>query len=264
MPTLQDIGALIARFKKYILYIGLYVLVVSVIVFPFTGEVIIRMTRDLLPAQFVDGVEIWQLIQTSPLELMMLELKMSFAAGFIAALPIVFFYAYRFLAGRQIGQRIHIRGRSILLVTAIALALFAIGCAYSYLLMLPLVFKYLMESSLAAGVANSWRVSEFINFALMTTLTFGLVFELPLAMTALARARIVPVAVFKKYRRHMWVVILVVAALVTSPDVLTQIMVGVPLIIFYELSLILLHFTAPGDTKGTMDTMVTMDKVNAR
>jgi sec-independent protein translocase protein TatC len=245
VPTLQDIGALIARFKKSILYLGLYVLIVSVLVFPFTGEVIMRMTHDLLPQQFSDGKEVWQLIQTSPLELMMLELKMSFAAGFIAVLPVVFFFAYRFLAGRQIGQRIRIRGRSILLVTAIAIFLFVVGCAYSYLLMLPLVFKYLMDSALAAGVANSWRVSEFINFAMLTTLIFGLVFELPLVMTALARARIVPVAIFKKYRRHMWVVILIVAALATSPDIITQVMVGVPLIIFYELSLILLRFTAP-------------------
>jgi sec-independent protein translocase protein TatC len=246
VALLQDIGALIARFKKGILYLVLYVLAVSVVVFPFTGEIIMRMTRDLLPQQQLQG-EMWQLIQTSPLELMMLELKLSFAAGLIAALPIAFFYAYRFLAGRKFGERFTIRGRSILLVSVIALVLFAVGCAYSYFLMLPLVFKYLLESALAAGVANSWRVSDFINFAMMTTLVFGLVFELPLVMTALSRARIVPVAVFKKYRRHMWVIILIVAALVTSPDVLTQIMVGIPLIIFYEISLIILRFTAPKD-----------------
>jgi sec-independent protein translocase protein TatC len=244
VPLIQDAGALIARFKKGILYLGLYVLVVSVVVFPFTGEIILRMTRDLLPRQEFQG-QVWQLIQTSPLELMMLELKLSFAVGFIAALPIVFFYAYRFLAGRNVAGRFTIRGRSILLVTAIALVLFAVGCAYSYLLMLPLVFKYLMDSALTAGVANSWRVSDFINFAMLTTLTFGVVFELPLVMTALARARIVPVAIFRKYRRHMWVIILIVAALVTSPDILTQVMVGIPLIIFYEVSLFTLRFTAP-------------------
>jgi sec-independent protein translocase protein TatC len=248
LPTLQDVGALIARFKKGILYLGLYVLIVSVIVFPFTGQVILRMTRDLLPRQEFQG-QVWQLIQTSPLELMMLELKLSFAVGFIAALPIVFFYAYRFLAGRNVAGRFTIKGSNILLVTAIALFLFAVGCAYSYFLMLPLVFKYLMDSALTAGVANSWRVSDFINFAMLTTLTFGVVFELPLVMTALARARIVPAAIFRKYRRHMWVIILIVAALVTSPDILTQVMVGVPLIIFYELSLFSLRFTAPPEKR---------------
>lgn len=245
MALIQDAGALVARFKNYILYLGLYVLLVSVVVFPFTGNLIVRMARDLLPQQQYAG-QIFSLIQTQPLELMMLELKLSFIAGFIAALPIAFFYAYRFLAGRRIrGYRIS--GPKLLLATAVALVLFAVGCAYSYYLMLPLVFKYLMDSALAAGVANSWKVSEFVNFAMLTTLVFGLVFELPLVMTTLARAHIVPVAVFKKYRRHMYVVILIVAALVTSPDVLTQIMVGIPLIIFYELSLLILRFTAPRD-----------------
>jgi sec-independent protein translocase protein TatC len=253
VPTLQDIGALIARFKKSIIYLGLYVLVISVVVFPFTGEIILRMTRDLLPRQEFQG-QMWQLIQTSPLELMMLELKLSFAIGFIAVLPVAFFYAYKFLAGRNVAGRFTIKGSSILLVTVIALVLFATGCAYSYFLMLPLVFRYLMDAALTAGVGNSWRVSDFINFAMLTTLTFGLVFELPLVMTALARARIVPVAVFKKYRRHMWVIILIVAALVTSPDILTQVMVGIPLIIFYEISLVILRFTAPRDMQEAKTT----------
>lgn len=246
MPSLQDFAALIVRFKKNILIIGFYILIVSVIVFPFTGLLIDRMANDLLPQQEFAG-EIYELIQTQPLELMMLELKISFIAGFLAALPIVFFYAYKFLANRQFAGRFSITGFQIITVTVIGLVLFIVGCLYSYLLMLPLVFLYLMNSALESGVANLWRVSDFVNFAVLTTFTFGLVFELPLVMTVLARSRIVPAVMFKKYRRHMWVIILIVAALVTSPDVLTQIMVGVPLIIFYEISLFLLRFTAPGD-----------------
>ncbi|CAJ36558.1 twin-arginine translocase subunit TatC [Methanocella arvoryzae] len=244
MPLLQDFAALFVRFRKNLLYLGLYILLVSVIAFPFTGDVIMRMSNDLLPQQKYSG-ELYQLIQTQPLELMMLELKLSVIAGVIAALPVVFFYAYRFLAGRQFGDRFRISGPKLLLATAVGLVLFIVGCLYSYWLMLPLVFEYLLTSSLAAGVANSWKVSDFVNFAVMTTAVFGLVFELPLAMTVLARARIVPAWVFRKYRRHMYIVILIVAALVTSPDVLTQIMVGIPLIIFYELSLLILRFTAP-------------------
>lgn len=244
MPLLQDSAALFVRFRKHLVALGLYVLIVSVIAFPFTGDLIIRMSRDLLPQQKYSG-EIYQLIQTQPLELMMLELKLSVIAGILAALPIVFFFAYRFLAGRRIGDRIRISGLWLIIATVVALALFLVGCAYSYFWMLPLVFKYLLESSLAAGVANSWKVSDFVNFAMMTTVTFGLVFELPLAMTLLARARIVPAWMFKKYRRHMYVIILIVAALVTSPDILTQVMVGVPLIVFYEASLLILRFTAP-------------------
>lgn len=196
------------------------------------------MRDDLLRGEYT-------LVQTQPLELMMLELKLSFILGLLAALPIVFFFGYRYLKNVRLGERFRIGRAKLAFAAAIALVLFVLGCAYSYLLMLPLVFQYLLQSAVDAGVTNNWRVSEFINFALLTTLVFGLVFELPLVMTVLARSGIVPVDIFKKYRRHMYVIILIVAALVTSPDVLTQIMVGVPLIVFYEISLFTMRFTVP-------------------
>lgn len=197
-----------------------------------------RMRDDLLRGEYT-------LVQTQPLELMMLELKMSFILGLLAALPIVFFFGYRYLKTVKLGERFRIGRAKLALAAGVAFILFILGCAYSYYLMLPLVFEYLLKSAVDAGVTNNWRVSEFINFALLTTLVFGLVFELPLAMTVLARSGIVPVEIFRKYRRHMYVIILIVAALVTSPDVLTQVMVGVPLIIFYEISLFTMRFTVP-------------------
>ncbi len=216
----------------------MYVLLVATVTFPFTGIIVGRMRDDLLRGQYT-------LVQTQPLELMMLELKLSFIIGILAVLPIAAFLGYRYFNAAKLGSRLRVGKMKLLSVGAVALALFVLGCAYSYYLMLPLVFQYLLQSATEAGVANHWRVSEFINFAMLTTLVFGLVFELPLVMTALARSGIVPVEIFKKYRRHMYVVILIVAALVTSPDVLTQIMVGVPLIIFYELSLLTMRLTVP-------------------
>ncbi len=238
MVSFKDVAQVVGRFKKGILYLSVYVLAVATVTFPFTGMAIARMRDDLLTGQY-------RLVQTQPLELMMLELKLSLIAGILAALPVVAFFGYRYFRALKLGDRFRVSGVKLLLIGVIALALFVLGCAYSYYLMLPMAFQYLLQSATDAGVANSWRVSEFINFAILTTLVFGLVFELPLVMTALARSGLVPVEIFKKYRRHMYVAILIVAALVTSPDVLTQIMVGVPLIIFYELSLLTMRFTVP-------------------
>lgn len=224
------------------MYLALYVLVIASVSFPFTGLIVERM-RDDLVTNVASGS--FQLVQTQPLELMMLELKLSFIIGVLAALPLVAYYGFRYFRRTGLGERFRIGPARLLLVAILAVALFVAGCAYSYGLMLPLVFQYLIASASDAGVLSNWRVSDFVNFAMLTTLVFGLVFELPLAMTALARTGIVGVATFKKYRRHMWVIILIVAALVTSPDVLTQIMVGVPLIIFYELSLFSMRFTVP-------------------
>lgn len=238
MASFKDVALIINRFKKGVLYLSLYVLIIATVTFPFTGMIVARMRDDLLRGQYT-------LVQTQPLELMMLELKLSFIIGILAALPVVFFFGYRYLRALKLGERFKVNSIKLAFAFAIAATLFLLGCAYSYYLMLPLAFQYLLQSATEAGVANHWRVSEFINFAMLTTFVFGLVFELPLAMTVLARSGILPVEIFKKYRRHMYVIILIVAALVTSPDVLTQIMVGVPLIIFYEFSLFTMRFTVP-------------------
>lgn len=242
MISFKDIASLLARFQKGILYLAIYVLVIACFAFPFTGMVIERMKDDLI--RNVPAGK-FQLIQTNPLELMILELKLSFIIGLLAALPIIFFFGYRYMRILKLGDRFKIGTVKLVLAAVLAIALFLLGCAYSYLLMLPLVFNYLITSAISVGVVNNWRVSDFVNFAMLTTFVFGLVFELPLVMTILARAGLVPVEIFKKYRRHMYVIILVVAALVTSPDVLTQIMVGVPLIIFYEISIFSMRFTVP-------------------
>ena len=244
MVNLNDVATLVVKFKKGILYIALYALIISVIAFPLTNGIIIRMRNDLLPVAFLNTPNN-RLVQTNPLELMMLELKLSFIIGILATLPILFFYAYKFLKGRKLGDRFKISKLKLILALVVGAGLFILGCAYSYLLMLPMVFKYLTQSANVVDVANYWRVTDFVNFAMMTTFVFGLVFELPLVMTVLARANLIPVEIFKKYRRHMYVIILVVAALVTSPDVLTQVMVGVPLILFYEISLFSMRFTVP-------------------
>lgn len=223
------------------MYLAIYVLVIATLSFPATGMIIERMSHDLLAGP-LNKV---RMIQTTPLELMMLELKLSFIIGILAALPIVCFFGYKYLRALRLGDRFKIGMVRLSLVAAIAIGLFLLGCAYSYILMLPMVFSYLAQSATSVGIENNWRVTDFVNFVLLTTLVFGLVFELPLIMTALARSGLVPVEIFKKYRRHMYVIILIVAALVTSPDVLTQIMVGVPLIIFYELSIFMMRFTVP-------------------
>ena len=235
----------------------MYVLIVATVSFPFTGMLVERMSDDLIYNPSFGGIPglsgyaagnqtgSFKLIQTQPLEYMMLQLKLSFIIGILAALPIVSFFGYRYLGMIKLGDRFRVSKIKLLAVALFAVALFLVGCAYSYLLMLPMVYHYLIQNAADSGVVSNWRVSEFINSSMLTTFVFGLVFELPLAMTALARSGLVPVGIFKKYRRHMYVIILIVAALVTSPDVLTQIMVGVPLIIFYELSLFTMRFTVP-------------------
>jgi sec-independent protein translocase protein TatC len=178
------------------------VLIVSVVVFPFMGRIIIRMTHDLLPRQF-QTAEIWQLIQTSPLELMMLELKMSLrhrlhrrAARRLLLSPTG--------SGRPADRRRipsgpeHDDGHGHRLVCSPSGALTRTCSCRRSCSSTSWTARWLPGEQLA-GVEFINRHADDVN------VRRGV--QLPLVMTALARARIVPVAMFKKYRRHMWVII---------------------------------------------------------
>lgn len=119
-----------------------------------------------------------------------------------------------------------------------ALALFGAGVAYAQLLMLPLVLEYLHGDAAAAGFASTYSLSAFYSFVLLLTVALGVAFELPLAVLLLLRLELATVAQLARYRRHLAVSFFVLAALITPPDVISQFLLAVPLLLLFELSLL--------------------------
>ena len=127
-----------------------------------------------------------------------------------------------------------------------AILLFTVGASYAYFMMLPFFFNYVYQMALNADVISSWSIAPFISFVVLMTAVFGTVFELPLVLTLLVRGGVVELDTLKKYRRHAYVALLILASLITSPDIFTQIIIGGPLIMFYEISIFVARF-ASGD-----------------
>lgn len=113
-------------------------------------------------------------------------------------------------------------------------ALFAVGVALGYFITLPLAIRVMWSVHDWLGVRAEWVVTSYVAFALQLLLAFGLVFELPIVIMALGRLGVVTSAGLRKYRRHAIVVLLTLAALLTPPDVFTQLVMAVPLIALYE------------------------------
>ena len=94
------------------------------------------------------------------------------------------------------------------------------------------------------GVYATFSVYEFINFIVMTTAIFGISFELPLLLTLMTRLGITSRQTFAHYRRHAYVILLIIAAVITpDPTMFTQIMLMVPFVILYEISLLVMRVT---------------------
>ncbi|MCX9012463.1 MAG: twin-arginine translocase subunit TatC [Candidatus Methanoperedens sp.] len=182
-----------------------------------------------------------KVVALTPLEGVMLKFKMSLIFGFFFVLPLILYYAHRGLKGR-LKNLLPVKKSLIISALITSLILFLIGAGYAYYI-LPYFMKYLNQENLNIGEIN-YSVSEFINFIVMTILIIGLSFELPLILTVLVRSGITSRSTLAHYRKHAYVILLIISAWITpDPTMLTQVMVMLPFAILYEVSLMLLWLT---------------------
>lgn len=185
------------------------------------------------------------IIYLTPMEVLMLEFKMSLVVGFLIALPFILFYAYKGARSRMANIAfIHEKKMLIFSTIAASIALFLIGAGYAYFYMLPFFLDFLYRDAINLGINANFSIYEFISFIIMTTVILGFAFELPVILTFLVHMGIVSRKVLSNYRRHAYVILLIIAAWVTpDPTMFTQIMVALPFIILYETSLLVMRLT---------------------
>ncbi|MGB0165956.1 MAG: twin-arginine translocase subunit TatC [Luteibaculum sp.] len=162
------------------------------------------------------------------------HIVVSLIAGFIIAFPYVFFQIWKFISP-GLSQREIKTSRGIVFWTSF---LFMIGVVFGYFLIAPLSIQFLATYSISSDVANSITLNSFISTVTSVTLANGLVFQLPVLVYFLAKLGIITPAFLRKYRKHAVVVVLILSAIITPPDVWSQILVTIPLMLLYEISII--------------------------
>ncbi|MDV0444708.1 Sec-independent protein translocase protein TatC [Methanimicrococcus sp. At1] len=186
-------------------------------------------------------------VYTKPLEVPLLKLKMSLIIAIIAVLPFLFY-----LGGKEIvkyvdtkklnlKEKLPFKARWLVLIVLVMFLSFILGAIYSYFFMAPLFIQFLYLSAAASGAQATYSIYEFVSFIAMLTLIFGLIFEFPLIIFILNRLGIVQKRMLTKYRRHAYVLFVILAAVITPPDVISQIIVAIPMIFFYELSVLIVR-----------------------
>ena len=183
-----------------------------------------------------EGGEMVALQATSPYEQFMKALIYAFFAGLIAAFPYISFELWKFIRpalSRKEARRV----RWNVFTTSI---LFFIGVAFGYFVILPTSVLFLAQFVLFDEAQNIWRIGDVISFELTVLFGTGLVFQLPLVVYYLSLIGMVTPQFLRKYRRHSIVILLIIAALITpSPDPFSQLLVFTPLMILYEVSILI-------------------------
>jgi sec-independent protein translocase protein TatC len=160
-------------------------------------------------------------------------IKLAFVAAVTIAMPAILYQAWAFVAP---GLYQHER-RLALPILVSATALFYIGAAFAYFLVLPAVFSFLTAIS-PEGVQVAPDISAYLNFVLVIFLAFGFSFEVPVAVVILGLLRWVTVEQLKEARPYVIVGAFVVAAIITPPDVISQLMLAIPMALLYEIGII--------------------------
>jgi len=124
-------------------------------------------------------------------------------------------------------------------MVAFASMLFAMGVAFGYFLLAPLSIQFFGSYQVSTAVQNSVALDSYIAMITSVTLWTGIVFEMPLVILFLTKAGIVGPQVLRTYRKHAFVGILIVSAILTPPDVVSQLIVSGPLMVLYEASILI-------------------------
>lgn len=202
------------------------------------------LLQPLLTA-FGEAGENRRMIYTGLHEAFFTYLKLAFCAALFFSLPLILIQIWRFLAP---GLYRHEKRAFVPLLAATPL-LFFCGAAMAYYLVMPMAWKFFIgfeSSQVDTGMAVQLeaRVSEYLGLVIKLIMAFGVCFELPVLLLVLARIGVVTSELLAEYRRHAIVAVFLIAAFLTPPDLISQITLGVPLVLLYELSIFLIRFTA--------------------
>ncbi|WP_372755886.1 twin-arginine translocase subunit TatC [Mariniflexile sp.] len=156
-------------------------------------------------------------------------------AGFVISFPYVVYQLWKFVSpGLHSNERKHSRGFIV-----ISSLLFFMGALFGYYVITPLSINFLANYSISSRVDNQIDISSFIGLVRSSVLASGIVFELPIIIYFLTKIGIVTPEFLKKYRKYSLVVVLILSAIITPPDIASQVIVAIPILVLYEVSIII-------------------------
>ena len=166
-------------------------------------------------------------------EVLMQHLYISFWLGVVGAFPFVFWEFWKFVRPGLLEQE----QKAVRGIVGICTFLFILGVLFGYFIIAPFSISFL-ASYTVEGLDVSPTLDSYVTYMTMFTLPMGLIFEMPILAYFLAKIGIIGAAVMRNYRRHAVVVILILAAIITPPDVVSQTLVSIPLFGLYEASIL--------------------------
>lgn len=169
----------------------------------------------------------------------------SISAGVIIAFPYILYEFWKFISpGLYAKERKYSRGFII-----IASFLFFVGVLFGYYVIVPLTVNFLSSFKVSKIIVNEFDIDSYISLVRVSVLAAGVIFELPIIIYFLTKIGLVTPQFLRKYRKYALVIVLILAAVITPPDISTQVIVAIPIIILYEMSIWISYFVVRKEEK---------------
>ena len=201
--------------------------------YSFSKQLFDLLTWPLIQAMPEDG----KLIYTSLQEAFITYLKISFFAGIFLAAPVIFYQIWKFIMpGLYANER-----RYVLPFVVTACIFFLMGASFAFFVAFPFGFRFFLGFT-TDRIQALPSMKEYLSLCMSLLLAFGITFELPVVMFFLARMGIVNHIMLRRYRKYAILIISIIAAILTPPDILSMTMLGIPLYLLFELSVVVTYY----------------------
>ncbi|WP_008525767.1 twin-arginine translocase subunit TatC [Halorhabdus tiamatea] len=218
-----------------------------------------RLKTDLFANMSESVREGTNVVAVTPFDVILLQVKIGLVVGALLAIPTFLFFSRDALRQRGWLPRAPIARWKMVLLGAAMVLLFVGGIAYAYTLFFPIMFSFLAGNAIEAGFVPTYHIVKWVEFIVLLSLSFGIAAELPLVMSTLAYADIIPYETFRDKWKHAVFGLYAAGALFTPPEPLTQIMWATPLVALYAISLRITKLVVGAKrSRGQVDVTATL------
>ena len=212
--------------------------IISIVIFLVLFFILGTLLSPIIIKKIVGDITVQgvKLVSLSPLELIYTQIKIGLIIAFALTLPLLIYHAVKFIKPGLKKKEIPLLRTTL----PAMIILFAIGAVFAYFIFLKVSIGFLADLSSMADVSNMWSIEKFVGFVVGMCFFLGLIFEVPLVVWILGKLGLVKASTLKKKRAHVYVGVFILAAVLTPPDVITQILVAIPLIVLFEISFLLI------------------------
>ncbi len=162
-----------------------------------------------------------------------MHMTSSFVVGLIAAFPYLFWEVWRFISPGLYSKEKNAARGAVFFVSF----LFLLGASFGYYILSPLSINFLANYQLDPSITNEFDITSYVSTLSMLVLASAIMFQLPVVVYFLSMSGLVTSRMLKVYRKHSVVVILVLSAVITPPDVISQLLIAMPIVVLYELGI---------------------------